>query len=281
MAGTTRAGSEGHNEELSGDRARCMAAVLEGDRDGYVKAAKAHDKPESDGSMLAFAARARQFPCDPADPAKPTAAEIKAFQKAYNDGFGKSIRVDGSVGDQTRGAYFDLLDAELSLQAGGDAALAALRGKLKFVDPGAKTLACGERFPLDDPDQDGEASQDNRRVELLFFPPELKPDLKAKDAPDAVYHKGTFAFETVDPESLQTAVEDGDGEEFALEDAPAPADGVGEMSGGLTTQMADLQPSEDLSDQYAFLDPFDAGFPKFGTQAVGDFPSQTGNTAVV
>lgn len=278
---TDRAGSEGHNQELSDARARCVAAVLAGDRAGYVDAAKAHDKPESDGSMLAFAARARKFPCDPANPAKPTVAEIKAFQKGYNDDFQKSISVDGAVGDQTRGAYFDLLDAELALQAGGADALKALRGKLKFVDNGKKTLACGERFPVDNPDQDGAASQANRRVELLFFPPDLKPDLQAKDAPDIVYHKGTFTFERVDPETLATVDETGNPDKLALADAPAPEAGAGEMDGGLSTEMAKLQEATDPADQYAFLDPFDQGFPEFGSQAVGDFPSQNGDTVLV
>jgi hypothetical protein len=279
---TDRAGSEGHNEELSGARAECVTAVLEGDRTGYVKAAKKHDKPESDGSMLAFAARARKFPCDPANPAKPTPAEVKAFQKAYNGDFGKSIAVDGTVGDETRGAYFDLLEAELALRAGGKDALASLRGKLKFVDAGKKSLACGERFPLDRPDEDGVASQANRRVELLFFPPDLKPDLAAKDAPDRIYHKGTFVFERVDPASLETVAE-GDGEdgELALADAPPPEDGAGGLDGALTTEMAKLQDSPDPEDQYAFLDPFDQGFPEFGHQAVGDFPLPGGDSVLV
>jgi hypothetical protein len=278
---TDRAGTEGHNEELSGARARCVAAVIEGDRAGYVQAAKAHDKPESDGSMLAFAARARKFPCAPANPAKPSGAEIQAFQKAYNRDFGKSIGVDGVVGDETRGAYFDVLDAELALQAGGKDALAALRGKLKFVDAGKKTLACGERFPLDRPDQDGAASQANRRVELLFFPPEPRPDLKAKDAPDAVYHKGTFEFILVDPVTLGEQGGGGEAGEAVLEDAPAPEDGVGEMDGPLATEMAKLQDAPDLVDRYAFLEPFDEVFPEFGGQAVADVPGRGGDSVLV
>jgi hypothetical protein len=282
---TDRAGSEGHNQELSGARAECVAAVLQGDREGYVKAAKKHDTSESDGSMLAFAARARGFACDPADPAKPTAAEIKAFQKAYNDDFGKSISVDGTVGDQTRGAYFDLLEAELGLQAGGEDALASLRAKLKFVDDGKKTLACGERFPLERADEDGVASQANRRVELLFFGPGLQPDLAAKDAPDSVYHKGTFAFEEVDPETLEALAEDPEDpdatDELVLEDAPAPEDGAGEIDGDLESDMAKLQDELDPADQYAFLEPFAAAEPEFGSQSVGDFPQASGETVLV
>lgn len=281
---TDRAGAEGHNQELSDARARCVAAMIEGDRAGYVGAAKAHDKPESDGSMLAFAARARNFPCRPADPAKPSQAEIKAFQKAYNQDFGKSIAVDGVVGDETRGAYFDLLDAELELQAGGKEALAALRGKLKFLDAGKKTLACGERFPIDRPDVDGAASQANRRVELLFFPPEPRPDLKAKDAADAVYHKGTFEFILVDPVTLGEGGAGGDGGdagEAALEDAPAPEDGAGEMEGDLITEMPKLQDNPDLVDRYAFLEPFDEAFPEFGGQAVADVPGTGDDTVLV
>ncbi len=278
---TDRAGSEGHNEELSDARGKCVTAVLEGNRTAYVQAAKAHDKPESDGSILVFAARARGFPCEPVNPAKPSASEIKAFQKAYNEDFGKSISVDGTVGDQTRGAYFDLLEAELALAAGDQDTLDSLRGKLKFVDDTKKSLACGERFPIDQPDQDGLASQANRRVELLFFPPDLKPDLSAKDAPDRVYHKGTFTFEHVDPNTLKTAEDDDSEGELSLVDAPAPEDGVGDMNGDLESKMAKLQEALDPEEQYAFLDPFEASFPEFGKQALGDFPLPKGNSVLV
>ncbi len=278
---TDRAGSEGFNEQLSGERAKCVAAVLAGDRAGYVQAVKAHDTPEADGSMLAFAADSRGFPCDPADPTRPTTAEIKAFQKAYNDDFGKSIGVDGVVGDQSRGAFFDVLEAAMASQAGGEDALATLRTKLKFVDDNKKTLGCGERFPVDRPDQDGVASLANRRVELLFFPKDRRPDLQAKNAPERVYRRGVFTFDRVDPETLETVEEARDEEPFTLSDTPAPADGAGELNGELQTTMAKLQVAVDSSDPYEFLDHFDAGFPEFGRQAVGDFPNQRGDSIVV
>jgi len=236
--------------------------------------------------MLAFAAAARGFPCDPEDPAKPTPLEIKAFQKSYNDDFGKSIGVDGVVGNETRGAYFDVVNADLALRAGGEGALAALRSKLRFVDNAHKTLACGERFPADRPDEDNVASQANRRVELLFFSPDLKPDLAAKDAPDRVYHKGTFTFEVVDPatleaESVESPQDLQNEEELSLADAPPPGDGVGEMNGALETEMAKLQETLDVNDPYGFLEAFDEGFPQFGTQAVVDFPSQSDDSVLV
>lgn len=280
---TDRAGSEAHNEELSQARSECVCAVLEGDRAGYVQAAKKHDKPESDGHMLAFAARSRGFACRPANAAKPTAAEIKAFQKAYNQDFKKTIGEDGVVGDETRGAFFDVVDSELAEAAGDADTLKALRGKLTFVDKGQKTLACGERFPIDNPKQDGLASQTNRRVELLFFPPDLRPDLKAKDAAEQVYDKGTFDFERIDPESLETADGSSDAQEgeLALEDASAPENGVGEMDGDLETEMAELQKEADPDDAHAFLDFFAEGFPEFGTQAVSDIPITDGDTVLV
>lgn len=278
---TDRAGSPEHNQELSATRAQCVVAVLEGDRDGYVQAAKAHDMPESDGSMLAFAARSRAFPCDPVDPTRPTAPEIKAFQQAYNADFGKQIAEDGSVGDQTRGAYFDLLEDELVAQVGGAEALASLRKPLKFVDPAKKTLACGERFPLENPQQDGVASQTNRRVELLFFTADLHPDLSAEDAPDQVYHKGTFDFQRVDPGTLEAQDSNGEADQLALQDAPAPENGVGEMDGDLQSEMAKLQEEPDPTDQYAFFEPFESGFPEFGTQAIGDFPAPSRDSVLV
>jgi hypothetical protein len=279
---TDRAGSDAYNLELSAARAECVCAVLEGDRAAYVKAAKKHHPPESDGSMLVFAARSEGIPCEPANAKKPSVAEIKAFQKGYNDRFGKSIAVDGEVGDETRGAYFDILDAELARSAGDTEALKTLRGKVKFADANKKLLACGEKFPIENPSQDGLASQANRRVELLFFPPELKPDLNAKDAPERIYHKGTFDFEKLDPGIGGSVSDAGSGEEeqLVIADAAAPEEGVGEMEGELETEMARLQEEADPEDQYAFLDPFDFATPEFGRQA-GDFPLPDGGAVLV
>jgi hypothetical protein len=230
--------------------------------------------------MLAFAARARGFPCEPRDPARPTVAEIKAFQKAYNDDFGKSIAVDGSVGNQTRGAYFDVVEAELVLQAGGKQTLDSLRAELRFVDAGKKSVACGERFPLDRAEQDGVASQTNRRVELVFFG-ESRPGLQGPDPAEEIYGEGNFAFERVDPETLEAIEESPAEDQLALADAPPPEDGAGDMNGPLTTEMAKLQDAPELADQYAFLTPFDEAFPDAGAQSVGDFPIATGDSVLV
>ena len=283
---TDRVGSEAHNTELSGARAGSVAALLEGDRGAFVQAVRAHDTPEADASLLAFAAQTRGFPCAPADAKAPTRAEVKAFQKAYNADFSQSIQVDGGVGDETRGAYYDVLDAELANKAGGDDKLASLRDQLKFVDDARKTLACGERFPVDRPGQDNVESRANRRVEVLFFPPDLQPDLSGTDPAGQVYHAGTFELVEVDPVTLE-AKDEADAEtngpddaELTLADSDPPEDGAGEMDGDLQTDMAKLQQAPDLTDQYAFLEPFEDAFPQFGTQAIADFPSNSDSVLV-
>ncbi|MCA8959638.1 MAG: OmpA family protein [Planctomycetes bacterium] len=280
---TDRVGSASSNEALSGTRAKSVASVLSGDRAGYLEATRAHDKPESDGSMLSFAAETRGYPCDPQDPAHPTKAEIRAFQAAYNREFGKAIGEDGIVGDRTRGAYFDILEDTLARQAGGVEALAALRAKTRFVDDQRRTLPCGERFPIERPGEDGVASAKNRRVELLYFPPAFEPDLSVDDIAERIYDRRLFRFDDLDPTTLEVASPgsaSGAHDEFQLVEVAA-SEGADETEEPLETHMTRLQTSVDPADPYGFIEPFGSSSPDAGNQAVRRFPKPRNNPAVV
>lgn len=114
---------------LSHARARAVVALLEGDRDGFVRAVAGYQTAKADAAILAFASRTRGWPCAPADCANPTAEELAAFQSSYNAEFDQSITIDGRVGDP-RAAYFDLFEADATERAGNGDALAWLRRNL-------------------------------------------------------------------------------------------------------------------------------------------------------
>ncbi|MBX3470614.1 MAG: hypothetical protein KF878_27415 [Planctomycetes bacterium] len=188
------AGSDAYNQPLSEARAGCVVALLEGDRAGFVAACKRYHRDEDDAYVLRYAARTRGWPCDPGDGGRATKAQVKAFQTSYNQTFGRAILEDGIAGQQTWGAYYDLYDDDLAALAGGPAALAEQRGRLRWVDPARKALGCGEEYPRVAAGVDGLAAQENRRIEVLFFEPsELPPEVSGP----AIYGGG-YTFEPLD-----------------------------------------------------------------------------------
>jgi hypothetical protein len=260
---TDTVGDATYNEKLSGFRASSVVALLEGDRAGFVQAVKNNHSAKDDAVMLRYAARTRGWPCDVPEGESPTAEQIKSFQGRYNDEFGgagrAALAVDGDVGPKTLGAYFDVLEDDLAAQAGGADALTSLREKLTYVDASHKTLACGERYPIEGAGSDNFQSQTNRRVEVLFFAATDLPDLKAADAADRIYKNKLHLMR---PLSLQggslgpraAKTQQGD---FDIAPADTPPDGVGEPAEELATEMTLRSDAQDPDDAWAFLEPLD------------------------
>lgn len=254
---TDRSGDEAFNDRLSAARGRSTVALLEGKRAEFVATARTFHAAEDDAVILHYAAHTRGWQCDPAAPDRPASDEVREFQRYFNRDFGKTIAVDGVVGDETRGAYFDLYEDDIAASAGGRPALAALRGHLRFVDPGHKVLACGERFPRENPETDGLRSEQNRRVELLFFSPPRVPNLGASDVPTQIYRRKLFQFTALDRDTLAKPLV-GTGEaatpgEITLKPGEPPPAAV--LPPPLVTTMPNagkLNPK----DPWAFLTPF-------------------------
>ena len=252
-----RAGDAAFNERLSAARGRSTVALLEGKRTDFVATARTFHAAEDDAVILHYAARTRGWPCDPADHDRATTREVREFQRSFNRDFAKTIAVDGVVGDETRGAYFDLYEDDIAASAGGRPALAALRGHLRFVDSGHKVLPCGERFPRENPETDGLRSQQNRRVELLFFAPPRVPSLAASDPATQIYRRKLFQFTPLDRDTLAKPLV-GAGEtdapgEITLTPGEPPPDAV--LPPPLVTTMPNagkLNPQN----PWAFLTPF-------------------------
>jgi len=262
-----RAGDDAFNLRLSGARARNVVAVLEGRRAEFVDSCVLLHAAEDDGIVLHYAARTRGWMCDPADPSRPTPDEIRIFQQSFNADFGAKIATDGAVGNETRGAYFDLYQSDLEARAGGREALRALRSHLRFVDPAHKVLACGERFPIENAEADGLRSQRNRRVEMLFFAPPRVPNVAAPDAGEQIYRRRLFEFTALDRDALSPAVGDVPiaAATLTISPAPPPPPGIGDANDTFTTSLPNAGKSNPKA-PWAFLSAFEQYHPDEGAE---------------
>ena len=188
---TDTAGTEDSNQDLSQERAECALAILTGDRARFQDLCQARHKVADYKQILAWVSRAFGqfgFACDPGviDDNQTTAEQpVRRFQTTYNEKRAEmgieqpAISVDGSVGKQTWGAFFDCYEVAMAEELGEDSAgVTALREQLVFVDDERKALGFSEYFPVEELGVDHYRSQENRRVELLTFDPGEEPDLE-------------------------------------------------------------------------------------------------------
>lgn len=182
---TDTSGPDAYNVELSQMRADGTVAALKGDKNGWVAIAKKKHKVEDYQQILKFIAWLWGWPCDPGpiddDHGEQTDKAVRSFQQMAKDELEIDMAVDGEVGDQTWGAFFDIYMRVLTDVMGVDAAgLQELQGGLQWI---AKcSVGCGESFPAVDRGVDGLKSATNRRVELLFFQPDEEPKLACHPA---------------------------------------------------------------------------------------------------
>lgn len=196
---TDSTASVSFNQKLSEERALCIAAVLEGNRDAFIELVKSRFKVADYKQIYSWCTRAFEdlvFTCEPEEIDNNEFTGIKTtkqFQQNYNDNktaLGAEnqpdLKVDGAVGGKTWGAIFDIYEFALRQELGEDAAcLGELRGKLFWVDDDRKALGFSEHHPVDKVGLDNVRSQANRRVELLFFTIGDEPDLVlAESDPD-------------------------------------------------------------------------------------------------
>jgi outer membrane protein OmpA-like peptidoglycan-associated protein len=205
------------NQKLSEERARCALALLIGGDDQREAFKAICDKRHTVADykeILAWVSRAFDdlvFDCDPGtiDDDPDTGVEpITRFQAAYNankealGATGPDLEIDGHMGPLTWGGIFDCYELALQQELGEDAAgLRALRGQLVFVDPERRALGFSEYFPVEELGVDNFRSQQNRRVEILFFDEGEEPDaVHAEADPETseVYLPGFYARSPID-----------------------------------------------------------------------------------
>lgn len=183
-----------YNRTLSGYRASATAALIAGKREVWMDLFKKNKKDgvstyrdEDIQHLLGWTARTRLWNCDPGSVdgmiGEMTKKAIKKFQTLYSEDESFSdIGKDGVVGEETWGAFFDVLEDEFKnvveaqlKQSYPDntPAFDSVRSGIKWYgesgDPLLACTSCGETFPLEDGDRDNYRSQQSRRVECLFI----------------------------------------------------------------------------------------------------------------
>ena len=164
-----------------------------------------------DQEILAWVVATHGWPCDPGpidNQAGPrTERAVRAFQDQFKRTHDDGMSVDGIVGPQTWGAFFDLYMEELKRLLGVDeTGLQDLQAGLTFADGGKKAVGCGEHHPIEGKRKDAYRSATNRRVELLFFDPGEEPKIDCHPSPgqctpDAceLYDPKMYRFEHLEP----------------------------------------------------------------------------------
>ena len=215
-------GPDDFNFTLSEQRAKNVLFLLKGDRQGWVEIALAHSQVEDQKRICRHAARERGWPCDPgpinnvSDVALTRA--LRALREHFNRDFGRTIPLDGPAGPQTWGAFFDIYMDHLASILGTDVAgLDTHRAELRFIDNTHRFIACGEKLPIEEGGRDDFRSEENRRVEILFFSTKALPDFNCHAGVHpfcmrscsrnecGVYAPDLFFFVPVDPSLLNAS----------------------------------------------------------------------------
>ena len=188
---TDRSGPSAYNLALSELRAQNVLAVLKGDREAWAAISQGRHKVEDYQQILKWIAYTWEWNCDPGEKTgkdnEQTRTAIENFQRQYNIELDAFIPINGKVGSETWGAFFDIYMRELmTLLATNKAGLESYRSKLKFIKGRPECVGCGEFFPIT---KDRNKTEIDRRVELLFFDPGEEPELKCHPEPGKCRHK--------------------------------------------------------------------------------------------
>lgn len=180
---TDRSGPSNYNLELSFLRANNVLFALLGKSKEWVDICLEKHKIEDIQQFLKWISYSRNWDCDPGAKTnainEQTKKAIKNFQNTYKEKFKKDILVDGIVGEQTWGAFFDVYIDELKSMLGiDDQGIIELRSKLHFFEDGPQAFGCGENAPITSDKKKNYKNPIDRRVEILFFDPEEKPSFK-------------------------------------------------------------------------------------------------------
>lgn len=167
-------GAADYNVGLSRMRAESVFHFLLGHRDHWIELSLGKHKVEDSQLILKWIDAMWNWGCDPGlvdnIEGPQTTSSVRAFQQQYNYHFDASITIDGKVGKQTWGAFFDVYTEVLAASLDTDRpGLAKYRGDLRFIDYAQKTVGCGEHWPIEEPLRDNYRSSTNRRVEILFI----------------------------------------------------------------------------------------------------------------
>ena len=200
--------SEEQATELSIERGRNVAALLTGDREGFVASCEAFSVPRDAWRMCRYFAHVFGWDCDPGPSESGldsgAAGEALArFRASYNQFFHKEIPVEGSLGAEDWGAFFDacmkVLASLLGLEE--ESGLAEWRSAVQFVASDRQSHGYGALVTIPRETSGRWRSKENRRVEILAFPSGALPSLGEAESAgkSSVYGTGLYEIVPVEP----------------------------------------------------------------------------------
>jgi peptidoglycan hydrolase-like protein with peptidoglycan-binding domain len=196
-------GEDDYNYTLAQKRAEGVCYLLKGEREKWVDICEKQSRTEDYQRILLHYAMACAWSCDPGgidgQSGPLTKRATMNFQKLYSEVCDKQLTVDGKVGPQTWGAFFDLYQAEIASVLGLKVdALEDYRSNLRFTDDDQPCVSFGEKRPIESMGQDNFYSSENRRVELLLFQEDALPKVSAGTPTDTCSAYGFAArFDTI------------------------------------------------------------------------------------
>jgi outer membrane protein OmpA-like peptidoglycan-associated protein len=177
---TDRVGDPSTNKMISARRADNLRFVLNDDGESWAAQCHEHHRVQDYQLILTFIARHFAYPCDPGgvDGVHGSATEsaITGFRTAFGREFGDELG-NGNLGRNDWRAFFHVFSTILKPDRAGV--------QLQWATPA--TLACGESYPIDDPDAPNRRSTVNRRVEVLFCRAEDVPALTCDPPGSGIY----------------------------------------------------------------------------------------------
>jgi len=202
---TDRSGSERYNQTLSELRARNVRCAIQGNRTGWVEVADEKHTVEDYQQILRWIAHlgwdCHPGPKDGKDGPK-TRQGVRNFQRQYNQRFDRSIQVDGIVGPEVWGAFFEVYMGKLKHLMGTDEeGMKEARQNVHFLD--CPSIGCGEHFPITADRRENYRDPVDRRVEILFFDPGEEPPLDCEapeDTCEELYRGERYSFEPLPAE---------------------------------------------------------------------------------
>jgi len=215
---TDTSGEPGYNLELSRARAENVHALLMGQKRTWADVADTYHRVEDIQLLLTYYSVSLESPqLDPGSVdnqyGEKTEAALEAFQRLYNEtrryfGLTESapITVDGVIGPETWGAFYDLYLVDLAQMLGCAPVsdnLQSWREQVRYAVPDRPYVGLGESFPVEQAYKDEYRSQENRRVELLFFDENDVPTLPSSEPSSGTYSKDECPI--YDPSSYQRA----------------------------------------------------------------------------
>jgi hypothetical protein len=169
---TDSSGETDFNLHLSELRCKAVKALIDNDQQAFVQVCNEKSKIEDYQTILSVLTSTYGWECNPGEidnqDSPTTQAALKAFQSDYNIFFEKSIDVDGAIGQQTWGAFFEVIREMIWIEA--KKVVGETNPTITYGD-GTGIHACGEQFAEDTSTKKGRKSKKDRRVEICFMDP--------------------------------------------------------------------------------------------------------------